>query len=283
MKKKNVRALEFLMENDSLFSCPICHFNLSTTKNGLTCFKNHQFELSKKGTLFFLKKLPKTEYDKEMFLPRGRMIQSGMYAPIIEKMSKLLDKNGTTLDIGCGEGSFLNLLTMRGLEGIKIGFDISKDGVYEATNQPIYENIFWCIADLTNLPFAENSFNQLLNIFTPSQYTEFKRVLKPGGKLIKIIPEQNYLKELRTAFYPDDAQKQDYSNELVVQKLKDEMIILLDERISYSFEIPKNNQLDLLEMSPLEWGVSEEIKNNLKKQPLSSITIDIRVIVAEFA
>lgn len=77
---------------------------------------------------------------------------------------------------------------------------------------------FWCVADLTNLPFAPASFDTILNLFSPSNYQEFDRILKPGGQVIKVVPAASYLKELRQAFYPDDSAKQVYSNERVVDK-----------------------------------------------------------------
>ncbi len=35
----------------------------------------------------------------------------------------------------------------------------------------------------------------------------------------------------------------------------------VDERITYCFDIPEERRLDLLEMSPLEWQVSQEVKS----------------------
>ena len=34
----------------------------------------------------------------------------------------------------------------------------------------------------------------------------------------------------------------------------------VDERITYCFDIPEERRLDLLEMSPLEWQVSQKLK-----------------------
>ena len=52
---------------------------------------------------------------------------------------------------------------------------------------------FLSLADLTNLPFADESLSVILNIFTPSNYAEFHRVLTENGRVIKIIPDRNYL------------------------------------------------------------------------------------------
>lgn len=276
MLKKIDSARNYLEKHYKQFRCPTCHKEFVLNGYSLICEENHQFDLSKKGTIYFLSHSIKTEYNKKMLLHRGKMIQSGMYKPLLDKIIESMNLTGNTLDVGCGEGSFLSELTRLGLAGGKTGFDISKDGIYLASSQPI--DAFWCVADLTNLPFNDHSMDTILNIFSPSHYQEFQRVLKQDGTVIKVIPEEGYLKELRAAFYPDDREKQSYSNEKVLAKFSKEMSIVSDERVTYKFEIPKINQLDLLEMSPLEWGVSETVKQKLQKAPLREITIDVRML-----
>lgn len=276
MLKKIDSARNYLEKQYRQFRCPTCHKEFILNGYSLICEENHQFDLSKKGTLYFLSHSIQTEYNKKMLLHRGKMIRSGMYQPLLDKIIEAMNLTGNTLDVGCGEGSFLSELTRLGLAGGKTGFDISKDGIYLASSQPI--DAFWCVADLTNLPFNDHSMDTILNIFSPSHYQEFQRVLKQDGTVIKVIPEEGYLKELRAAFYPDDREKQSYSNEKVLAKFSKEMSVISDERITYTFEIPDVNQLDLLEMSPLEWGVSETVKQKLQKAPLREITIDVRML-----
>lgn len=262
MLKKIERAQQLLKKEAAVFRCPTCHQPMHVEGVGLICQQRHQFDLSKKGTLYFLNHGVQTEYNKKMFTSRGKMIQSGMYAPVLNKIMHYLPQNKTVVDVGCGEGSFLAELSQAGLSGLKIGFDLSKEGIYLASNQPI--DAFWCVADLTNLPFANEGLDTILNIFSPSHYQEFRRVLKADGTVIKIIPEENYLKELRAAFYPNDEKKQSYSNQKVVQRFAEELAVEVDERITYCFDIPEERRLDLLEMSPLEWQVSQKVKAELQ-------------------
>lgn len=276
MLKKIDFARSFLEKHQDQFHCPVCKKVIQLKDYSLICPNNHQFDLSKKGTIYFLSHSIQTEYNKKMLVRRGNMIKSGLYQPLLEKLIGIMDLTGNTLDVGCGEGSFLSELANLGLSGSKIGFDISKDGIYLASNQAI--EAFWCVADLTNLPFANQSMDTILNIFSPSHYQEFQRVLKKDGAVIKVIPETNYLKELRAAFYPEDEAKQQYSNEKVLAKFSNEMDILVNERVTFTFAVPKENQLDLLEMSPLEWGATEQIKEELQKNPLTEITIDVRML-----
>ncbi len=278
MLKKIDQAQLFIEKNANFFRCPLCHQGMQSKEYSLICESGHRFDLSKKGTLFFLKQGHVTEYSKEMFQPRGRMIQAGMYQPVLDVVASWLTSEMSILDVGCGEGSFLSLLKDKVSFQTGVGFDISKEGIYLASNQP-GEN-FYCVADLTNLPFADQSFTCLLNIFTPSHYQEFQRVLQKDGFLLKIVPQSCYLKELRAAFYPDQKDKQSYSNQAVVQKLSEKMAIVQQKRVTYSFDVPEENRLDLLSMSPLEWQVSPERKQFLSENPLRKITIDVDVIKA---
>ncbi|GCF94020.1 50S rRNA methyltransferase [Enterococcus florum] len=272
MLKKIDRGAVFLQEHAALFRCPNCHKKMSAKEKGLICEAGHQYDLSKKGTLFFLDHQIKTEYDQEMFIPRGKMIRSGMYRPVIETIHDWLPE-GSLLDVGCGEGSFIQQLSQLRAPAFSIGFDLSKEGIYLATNQPI--SAFWCVADLTNLPFADQQFDAILNIFSPSHYQEFERVLKNTGSIIKVVPQADYLAELRAAYRPNGAP---YSNQAVIERFDMEMSIEKRERLTYEFTIPEENQLDLLEMSPLEWQVDPKIKQQLSENPLKKITIDVDVL-----
>lgn len=278
MLKKIDQAKIFLEKHSSLFICPLCHEECRETTRGFACKNGHQYDLSKKGTLYFLDHQIQTEYDKKMFQARRNMIASGMYQPVLAEISKYLVETETLLDVGCGEGSFLAGLKSDAKQTF-VGFDIAKEGIYLATQQPV--TAFWCVADLTNLPFANKSFSTVLNIFSPSNYQEFRRVTKPGGQLIKVIPNTNYLKELRQAFYPDDVRKQSYSNAQVVKKFMREFPKGERQKISYSFAIPEARREDILEMSPLEWGVSPVQKEKIKKKSLEKITIDIELLIGK--
>ncbi|WP_461198409.1 methyltransferase domain-containing protein [Enterococcus sp. N249-2] len=278
MLKKIDRGRLFLQAHQALFACPICQQRFFAADSGLVCANRHRFDLSKKGTLFFLDHAVKTEYDQSMFLPRQRMIQSGMYQPVLALIKKHLSLGDSVLDVGCGEGSFLNQLISAPTQ-TAVGFDIAKEGISLATNQAV--PAFWCVADLTNLPFAAASFDTVLNIFSPSNYEEFNRILKKGGQLIKVVPAENYLKELRMAFFPDDLAKQKYSNQRVVDKFLAHYPTATRQRATHVFAIPEALQQDLLAMSPLEWAATEAAKEALRKKPLTKITVDVDILIAK--
>lgn len=280
MLKKIERGAMFIQTQSDLFRCPTCHQMMHAQEKALVCLEGHRFDVSKKGTLYFLNHQIKTDYDREMFEHRRKLIVHGMYQPLLDLLQPFC-QNQRILDVGCGEGGFLQQLNEQATLLPSVGFDISKEGIYLASDYG--ENVFWCVADLTNLPFQENRFTTILNIFSPSNYQEFQRVLVDGGQLIKVVPRSGYLKELRAAFYPEDEKKQHYSNQAVVEKFQETFRESERQTLTYVFDIPESCQLSLLEMSPLEWGVSMEIKEKLQKNPLKRITIDLDILIGRIS
>lgn len=280
MLKKIERGAMFIQTQSDLFRCPTCHQMMHAQEKALVCLEGHRFDVSKKGTLYFLNHQIKTDYDREMFEHRRKLILHGMYQPLLDLLQPFC-QNQRILDVGCGEGSFLQQLNEQATLLPSVGFDISKEGIYLASDYG--ENVFWCVADLTNLPFQEDRFTTILNIFSPSNYQEFQRVLVDGGQLIKVVPRSGYLKELRAAFYPEDEKKQHYSNQAVVEKFQETFRESERQTLTYVFDIPESCQLSLLEMSPLEWGVSMEIKEKLQKNPLKRITIDLDILIGRIS
>jgi 23S rRNA (guanine745-N1)-methyltransferase len=276
--KKITQAQNFLSAHAQLFSCPFCHQEMMATDSGLRCPEGHQFDLSKKGTLYFLQHQIKTEYATEMLAARGRMIQRGIFNPVLDLIGQWLPTDSAlTIDVGCGEGGMLAYLADHGATGPKIGFDIAKDGIYLASQQAT-EDTFWCIADLTNLPFADHSADTILNIFSPSHYGEFRRVLTPEGTFIKVIPAAHYLQELRQGLFAGET-KANYSNEPVMNHLAEVATIIHQEAVNYRFSLADESAFaDLLQMSPLEWQANPEQVQALKTAPFSRITIDLQVV-----
>lgn len=280
--KKIEKAALFMQENRELFQCPICKDTFDQLEgNSLSCLNGHLFDISKKGTLYFLLKGTKNEYDKEMLSSRFNIATAGLFHPLLDELYKCIieKEDGHTLDVGCGEGSQLDYLTTLGLKGQKIGFDISKDAIQLAANH--FSTAFWCVADLAQSPFASQQYDTILNIFSPSNYKEFDRLLKKGGQVIKVVPEKDYLIELRKLFYRDQSEKQTYSNEVVIEKFKEHFPSMEMKRVNYSFELTQSLFEDLMKMTPLSWGASPASKEYALAHPLQSVTIDVCVLVGQ--
>lgn len=152
MLKKIEKAYLLLEENVEMLRCPICHGKFQLAAYALKCENNHTYNLNKKGYVNFLQTKADTEhYTRKMFEPRRRLIQAGMYQNLLTEIQKSF-VSGNLLDVGTGEGSFLELLEGA---GAKFAFDIAKDGIEMATE--LDTESFLSLADLTNLPFADES------------------------------------------------------------------------------------------------------------------------------
>ena len=270
MLKKIDKAARYLAKNSPSLRCPICQSSVKLDGYALICKGGHTYNLNKKGSINFLTIKPDTtHYTRAMFEPRRQLIQAGMYAPVLAEIQNRLT-SGNLLDVGSGEGSFLNLLRV---EGSKFGFDIARDGINMASEYTELE-AFFSLADLTNLPFSDQSMGTVLNIFTPSNYREFKRVLADDGQVIKVIPDQFYLQELRTAF----GMAVDYDNQEVIHKFAENFPDYTQKEVKYTFELPPQLRNAFLSMSPLEWQVSTSEKARIAQNPPQIATIHVQIL-----
>jgi Methylase involved in ubiquinone/menaquinone biosynthesis len=271
MLKKIDKAYNNLAGKLDFLSCPLCDNPFDLTRYQLKCQKGHQFDMNKKGYVNFLNHKVVENYTKEMFEPRGRMIQAGLYDPLLAYIKENV-RGESLVDVGCGEGSHLERLDFK---GVNLAFDISRDGINLATNQSI--NAFWALADLTNLPYKSKSIDNILNIFTPSNYKEFARVLSTQGQVFKVIPDKYYLRELREAY----GLPVDYDNHKVKAKFYSHFEHVHEQEFNYTFDIPKNLREDFLKMSPLEWQVDSKKLEEVASNPPKTATVHINLLIGE--
>ncbi|MBO0437606.1 methyltransferase domain-containing protein [Vagococcus fluvialis] len=284
LKKKIDYGREFLEAHLELFLCPKCQSKFKEVRgNTMICLSNHQYDLSKKGTIHFPNHHLTSDYDKEMLLSRRKMIQNGLYQKLEERLTSYIKEVGeelTVVDMGCGEGSFVNRLSQQLSDTtVWTGFDLSKDGVQLASD--FSSDAFFFIGDVTQMPFQNESIDVLLNIFSPSHYEEMSRVLKKTGLIIKVIPESGYLKEMREIFYQDNVEKQNYSNENVYEKFKKDVQLISEERVTYQFPVVHKDYEDILKMSPIHWGATSEAKEYAKEHPFKQLTIDVKILIGK--
>lgn len=271
--KKIDKAQIFLSDNLHLFRCPVCERAFDSVKeHQVTCENNHSFDLSKKGTLHFLLKPSKSEYTRDMLLSRQRIAMMGFWQPMLDTLDSLIaNKTGATLDVGCGEGAHSAYLIEKGLAGPLIAFDISKEGV--TLGAATYDEIFFLVADLAQSPFATGQFDTIVNILSPSNYEEFDRLLKPGGQVIKVIPGEDYLKELRVS---QKKENQTYSNKEVKDKFMTHYPDMSQRTVRYTVSLNDEEVLDFLNMTPLGWHMDP---TELDALSLRKITVDMEILV----
>lgn len=284
MLKKIDWSKQFLQEHLTNFACPYCGAAFEGVSGySLECINRHRFDISKKGTMHLMKQRANEDYDAVLFEHRYQLAQSGFFDSLLERVATWVRPSEERLlvDIGCGEGSPLaHLSSQLPIGQPLVGMDIAKEGI-QAASLHFVQKALWIVADLAQLPFSDASCATLVNMLTPSNYHEFHRVLAPGGRLIKIIPGEYYLTELRQQLYRSREDKQQYSNEDILQRFQQEYPEMQLEEVRYEVPLTTEMYHHLLQMTPLYWGASIEDKQYSENHPLKKITVHLVILIGE--
>jgi 23S rRNA (guanine745-N1)-methyltransferase len=273
-----------------IFICPLCKNQMQMLNlQSLVCRNQHCFDIAKRGYLNLLSRANSTKYDKKIFEYIRVISKSGLFKPLHAAVSEIIMSQLPSnepigiLDAGCGEGSHLNNIQIEINQKklnplMAVGIDISKEGISFAAAE--YSNAIWCVADIANCPFASQQFKFILNILSPANYSEFQRLISDHGLVIKVVPERDYLKELREIFY-EGSDKQVYSNSHTINHFNEQFKLLDIENIRYQVNFSKTLIEPLLGMTPLSWGTSKERIEKVLQMNLKQITMDFKILIGK--
>ena len=265
----------------SAFACPVCQEWLTLVETSLKCSNRHSFDLAKFGYVNLAPQIkPSANYDKENFQNRQQILEAGFYQAILETISDILAMNPsakTVLDIGCGEGFYTRKLQKSHSDKTFYAFDISKDSVQIAAKSEPNWAVNWFVGDLSRLPIKDASMDILLDIFSPANYGEFQRVLSKDGILIKVIPTENHLKEIRQ-IVQDQLTKKDYSNQDIKEHFQEHFSIQSSQIASLTRFITSEQKQALLSMTPLLFHIDQ---TKIDWSQLTEITIEAEILVGK--
>ena len=265
----------------SNFICPVCKGEISLLERTYKCPNNHCFDLSKDGYVNLLmsqqSSLKRHGDDKLMVKARRDFLEKGFYnelrQALCETLKEALPEDATIVDVGCGEGYYTSEISK--VNDFEIfGIDISKDALKYAAKS--VKGSSFAVASAFSLPFAENSADCVLSVFAPSAYEEFSRVLKNDGKLIKAIPLENHLWELKCALY-----KEPYKNK--PEKRNDELFKLVSQKeIKYKINLTEKEDIEnLFKMTPYYYKTGREDAERLLSLESLETTVHFGVEVYE--
>lgn len=277
------KSAKLVQKYEDKLRCPICEEQVQVVElRSLQCANNHSFDFAKQGYVNMLMRSVKTPYDKALFASRQEVIRetnlyTKLHASVADILKTHLTKEITILDAGCGEGSHLEQIMKKSdlNNMLGIGIDIAKEGVLRAAKH--YHHAIWLVGDLANAPLANQSCNAIINILSPANYQEFKRILSEEGIVVKVIPGKNYFRELREALYADD--KQTYSNEDTVELFENQFQLIEHMHVQTTESISEQQLGHLINMSPLAWNLEEGEKDQLRKHGIDQLTIDLEILV----
>ena len=251
--------------------CTSCGGEMHRAGDDYACAKGHRVNVNRKGCINFLSAPADSCYDAALFAARRRVFAAGCYDAVAKAIAELLPEGEhRLLDAGCGDGWYLNrLLTEHpGWQGA--GVDISRDAIFAATDQPC--TALWCVGDLRRLPFVDGTFTAVLDVLTPANYGEFRRVLHKDGLLIKVYPGSGYLKEIRAA-----RGMQPYEEGQVDAYLREKSIVTGERRVTISHPVTPEIWRDFVWMTPLNQDLSDAEKETLALMPAETVTVDLHV------
>ena len=269
------QRMQPILNSAALFRCSLCRGRMTAGETSLRCDAGHDFALSKKGYVDFCPAARAGAYDDDLFDSRSRFIAGGFYEELIERLRTLLDRYapaGPVLDAGCGEGSFLKAILPDPSARACLGLDLSRPGVQRAARGG--GGWLWAVVDLSRLPLAEGSMAAILNILSPANYPEFRRVLLPGGAVLKVVPGERYLHEVR-ALAKDRLRRETYSNERVLKLFEEKFELLETEEICSTYPLTPSQAADLIAMTPLTQGIEKE---QLDLAALTKVTIHLHIL-----
>jgi len=218
----------------------------------------HSYDLAKEGYTYLLPPNQKHSAapgdDKGMAQARRDFLSKGYYQPLLNTLCcQILVHSGdssTILDAGCGEGYYTagiyQALRSAGKAPRMAGTDISKYILRAAARRE--RDIEFAVASSYHLPLADGSVDILLDCFSPLALEEFRRVLRPGGTFLYVVPAADHLWELKQVLY--DHPYPNEEKETPYEGFAYEAIVPVEDTITLE------NQADihaLFQMTPYYW------------------------------
>jgi len=260
------------------FQCPICGKDLVMNDNSLVCSENHTFDISKKGFVdLVLNNKQQKNYDLESFENRHLILEHGMYDHIADKLVKLIDELGlhNILDVGCGEGYYSKKIVQLKDRNV-LAFDISKDSIQLAAKGP-NTPVEWFIGDLAHLPVQTDAIDGIIDIFSPANYNEFNRILSQDGYVIKVIPNEYHVQELRVQA-KDQLKEEKYSNQKVLDHFEEYYQLVQEIDATKTYDVTAETRNAFINMTPLLFNVDNSL---IDWDQVNKITVGSTILVGK--
>ena len=256
------------------WKCPVCGGRLENTDRRLVCAAGHSYDLARQG---YVNLLPtggaagkRHGDDSAMVRARTDFLEKGYYEPIrdalLRAMEKYVPAGSPVVDAGCGEGYYTAAVLRAGYD--VCGVDISREAVKACARR----GVPCAAASTAHLPLTDGSQRAVLCLFAPLETAEFRRVLAPGGVLLRAVPLQRHLWGLKKAVYarpyenpaPEEAaegfETPDHEDVKTVLRLTDrEDIQNLFRMTPYWYKTSREDEEKLSRLSELETEIEVRI------------------------
>jgi 23S rRNA (guanine745-N1)-methyltransferase len=268
-------------------ACPIDGERFEVRGKQLVCKNGHVFDIARQGYVNLLpvqhKRSKQPGDSKEMVSARAQFLNSGVYEPIARKLAEITfaqiagSKETCILDAGCGEGYYFDaifndLKSRNACADLSfIGLDISKDAIAESAKRN--RQITWIVGTNRQPPVESTSVDIVLCVFGFQSFEGFRKILKPGGKVILVEPGPDHLRELREIIYTE-VKKSDPQDLSCVEAMGFSM--LDRQTLQFKTGAINNEQINnLLVMTPHFYRATKEGREAAGKLEKLALTVDI--------
>ncbi|MBF0640192.1 putative RNA methyltransferase [Pseudomonas protegens] len=243
-----------------MLACPLCSAPLNVVDNGVVCPAGHRFDRARQGYLNLLPVQHKNSRDpgdnQAMVEARRDFLNAGHYAPVARRLAELAAERAPQrwVDIGCGEGYYTAQLAQALPAADGYALDISREAVKRACRRA--PQLTWMVASMARIPLADASCQFLASVFSPLDWLEAKRLLSPGGGLMKVGPTRGHLMELRERLYDE---VREYTDDKHLALVPEGMALAHSETLEFKLHLERpQDRANLLAMTPHGWRASAE-------------------------
>lgn len=250
------------------FKCPNCGLALikRTSSPSFRCENNHNFDRAREGYLnlhLAQHKRSRNPGDSdEMIRSRQRFLNAGHYQFLADTLVDLLGElppDHRLLDIGCGEGYYLEQIRRSHQSLQLVGLDISKAAVRLAAKRKLDAQL--AVDSAYSIPLFDQSIDSAISVFSPIAPEEAARVLKPNGRLIMVGPGEHHLTGLTAQIYD---KTQPRTGNFEVLDNTEHFRFIEEIELSEELQIEGATIADLLHMTPYYWSAKPKQQAHLK-------------------
>lgn len=231
-----------------MLACPVCQQGLEPEGRSLRCRRGHSFDVARQGHVNLAGRAAPANADTvDMLQARDRFLEAGHYAPIEKVVDLRMGRAGRLVEVGAGTGHYLAGLLDRRPGAVGVATDVSPVAARRAARA--HDRLGAVVADTwVGLPLRSGSVDALLCAFAPRNPAEFARVVRPGGVLVVVTPNEGHLAQAR-----DDLGLLGVQEDKLA-RLNRSLLGLFDAvastRVNWTMELDADAVRDLVQMGP---------------------------------
>ncbi len=260
-----------------LLACPVCNDPLSRFEGALKCRSNHSYDIARGGYVNLLpaqhRRSRQPGDNAGMVAARTRFLNRGHYQPLVDSLHETINDarlGGPLVDLGCGEGYFTCALA-KGISDV-YGVDVSKPSIKAACKRD--KSISWVVGTVSRLPLVDAAFSTATVLMAPLS-PDVARVLPPGGKLCRVTPAANHLRELKRLLYREVQAHDRADIDLTYFDLQ------RSTRVTFSAALGIEDLQELVGMTPMRYRARKSLAETVCDSDITRVTFDFWIDVFE--